>query len=257
MELRPSGYRGPLRADPPRRSHIRRLGSALRTSADAANVVTALLLLRNRIPAPDRGDAARPVLLAQLRGWSRWAVVVAFVLLQATNIATVTVAGLFVSRDLHAPLLWAGMVLGVAALMEIPALLVIGRLHERVPVRVLLATGWTAGVLYYGLVLLVHQPWQLLVLQPLNAAFFATVVGVGLTVFQAIFPNPGLASGLFTNTRRVGAILAGALIAALGTSPAPYRALFGGAAVIVALGLVGAATVTAVGARSDRLADAR
>ncbi|ROP61189.1 MFS transporter [Curtobacterium sp. ZW137] len=218
------------------------------------NVVTALLLLRRRGPVPEQDQAVRPSLLAQLRGWSRWSVVSAFTLLQATNIATVTVATLFVARDLGAPIVWAGIVLGAAALVEIPALLVMGRLHERVPARTLLAVGCACGAVYYGLATLVHEPWQLLALQPLNAWFFASVAGVGLTVFQDVFPSPGLASGLFTNTRRVGAVLAGLLIAGLGGFPDPYRAVYAAAAGVVLVVLV---VATAVASRSRPVLDAR
>jgi MFS transporter, SET family, sugar efflux transporter len=216
---------------------------ALLAGIGVVNVVTALLLIRQRGSSP--ADAVtRPRLLAQLRGWNRWGVVGAFTLLQATNIATVTVATLFVTRDLGATMIWAGITLGAAALLEIPALLLIGRLQAHRSVRLLLAGGWACGVAYYGLAALVHEPWQLLALQSLNAWFFTTVAGLGLTVFQDVFPSPGLASGLFTNTRRAGAVLAGLLIAALGAFPSPYRAVYVAAAVIVLIVLTGAAAVT-------------
>ncbi|MDM7885625.1 MFS transporter [Curtobacterium sp. RHCKG23] len=220
---------------------------ALLAGIGLVNVVTALLLLR-RLGTTGTDDAVpRPRLMAQLRGWNRWGVVGAFTLLQATNIATVTIATLFVTHDLHAPIIWAGITLGAAALLEIPALLLIGRLQEHRSVWLLLAGGWACGVAYYGLIALVHEPWHLLVLQPLNAWFFATVAGLGLTVFQDVFPSPGLASGLFTNTRRAGAVLAGLLIAALGAFTAPYRAVYVAAAIIVltVLGIAAAVTTRA------------
>ena len=203
------------------------------------NVITAVLLLRQRDSIITEVSAERPSLLAQLRGWGRWGTVVAFLLLQVTNIATVTTATLFVTRELHAPIIWAGIVLGAAALLEVPALLFIGRIHARVSTPWLILIGCLAGVLYYGLAAAVRAPWQFLLLQPLNAWFFATVAGVGLTVFQDVFPSPGLASGLFTNTRRVGAILSGLLIAALAVFPDTYRAVFGASAVLVFLVLLG------------------
>jgi MFS transporter, SET family, sugar efflux transporter len=46
----------------------------------------------------------------------------------------------------------------------------------------------------------------------LDAWFFAVVAGVGLTLFQLVIPHPGLSSGLFVNTRRLGAIASGAII---------------------------------------------
>jgi len=228
----------------------------LLVAISSVNVVTALLLLRRRGPLPERDPAARPRLLAQLRGWSRWRVVTAFTLLHATNVAAVTVTALFVAHDLGAPIAWAGVVLGAAALVEIPALLIMGRLHARIPTRLLLGTGWACGVVYYGVAAAVQEPWQLLALQPLNAWFFASVAGIGLTVFQDAFPSPGLASGLFTNTRRIGAVLAGLLIAGLGGLPAPYRGVYAAAAVVVLLVLVGAAVVDAVGRRSGSAAAA-
>ncbi|MBT2504184.1 MFS transporter [Curtobacterium sp. ISL-83] len=216
---------------------------ALLAGIGVVNVATALLLLRRRTTSPINVAAARPRLLAQLRGWNRWGVVAAFTLLQSTNIATVTIATLFVCHDLRAPIAWAGIILGAAALLEIPALLLLGRLQERRSARLLLTGGWACGVAYYGLAALIHEPWQLLALQPLNAWFFATVAGLGLTVFQDVFPSPGLASGLFTNTRRAGAVLAGLVIAALGSSLTPYRAVYVAAAVIVLAVLITAATL--------------
>ena len=47
----------------------------------------------------------------------------------------------------------------------------------------------------------------LITLQILNAWQFAMVAGVGLTLFQRTIPRPGLASGLFANAARLGAIV--------------------------------------------------
>ena len=50
----------------------------------------------------------------------------------------------------------------------------------------------------------VSGPVLLIALQALNAWFFATVAGPGLTLFQDMIARPGVASGLYMNTRRVG-----------------------------------------------------
>jgi SET family sugar efflux transporter-like MFS transporter len=205
------------------------------------NVATALLLLRGRSrrASEPKPLVSRPPMLAQLRGRGRWGVIIAFVILQVTNIATVTVVTLFITRDLHAPILWAGIVLGTGAVCEIPSLLFIGRLLTRTPARTLILISCVIGALYYLLAAASQAPWELLALQPLNAWFFATVAGVGLTVFQNTFPSPGLASGLFTNTRRAGAVLSGLIIAALASFPDTYRAVYAAAAILVGLVLIG------------------
>src|SRR5262249_17330159 len=77
----------------------------------------------------------------------------------------------------------------------------------------------------------------LIALQALNAWFFAVVAGVGLTLFQQIIPRPGLASGLFTNTRRVGAIASGPIIALGALSTAGYAASFAACSALTAVAL--------------------
>jgi SET family sugar efflux transporter-like MFS transporter len=56
-----------------------------------------------------------------------------------------------------------------------------------------------------------------------------------MTVMQDVVPRPGLASGLFMNTYRGGAILAGPLVALGGTTTLGYGATFLAAAVVAAV----------------------
>ena len=56
---------------------------------------------------------------------------------------------LYVTQDLGLDVLWAGVALGVAAALEIPALLVIGRLSGRVSNLALIATGCVVGIADY------------------------------------------------------------------------------------------------------------
>src|SRR5699024_12406006 len=50
-------------------------------------------------------------------------------------------------------------------------------------------------------------------IQVLNAWSFAAIAGTGLTLFQEIIARPGLATSLYMNARRGGAILSGPVIA--------------------------------------------
>jgi len=170
---------------------------------------------------------------------SRWrvsAVVVAFVALQATNAAMSSVMTLFVVKSLHLHAVWGGAALAVAALAEVPALYALGRLSNRFAPATLLAVGSMTGIAFYALMAVVHDPVSLVAVQLLNAWFFATVTGIGLTWFQDIIPRPGLASGLFTNTRRIGSIVAGGVVAVAGTSFG-YPGMFLGCAALSAAGL--------------------
>lgn len=144
---------------------------------------------------------------------------------------------LYVVDDLHAPALWGGIALGLAALAEIPALLLLGRLSERFGQIQLLISGIAIGVVYYLLMAIVRDPISLIGAQLLNAWFFAAVAGFGLTLFLDIVPWPGLASGMFTNTRRVGAIVSGGIFA-LASTPGGFPAVFLLCAALAAAALV-------------------
>jgi SET family sugar efflux transporter-like MFS transporter len=178
---------------------------------------------------------------AMSRTMSRTAVVVivgAFVILQATNYAVVVIMSVFVTKTLGLKLIWGGIALGVAAGVEIPALLLIGRLGRRYSDLGLIATGCLAGIAYYVGMSYVSGPVVLIGLQVLNAWFFAAVAGVGLALFQRIIPRPGLASGLYTNTRRLGAIGSGPIISFGSLTALGYSGIFAVCAALTVLALI-------------------
>ncbi|WP_350004228.1 MFS transporter [Pseudarthrobacter sp. WHRI 8279] len=165
-------------------------------------------------------------------------VVTGFVVLQATDSAAVTIMALFVSERMGEGLIWAGIALGASAALEIPALLIIARLNRKYSGKALIASGCLAGFAYYAGMTLVADPITLIGLQLLHAWFFGVVAGVGLTLFQQIIPRPGLASGLFTNTRRLGAIASGPIIAIGSMTALGYQGVFAACAILTAAALI-------------------
>jgi SET family sugar efflux transporter-like MFS transporter len=218
------------------------------------NVIITLVLLRRERRRPPSGSDVRPVAEPAEPGHTRLGVaviVVAFVLVQATNAASTAVITLYVSVGLGLPVFWAGLALAIAAGLEIPALIGLGRLTGRFPLVRLMLIGCLCGIGYYVGMALVREPWALLALQALNAVFVATVSGVGVALFQQIIAGPGFATGLFSITRRVGNIAIGPLIA-IASTPAGYPGIFLACAV---LALVGGATIGVVGRRAARRAE--
>ena len=180
---------------------------------------------RNADPHPPRSRAATVLIVA------------AFVLFQATNATAMAFLTLYVSETVGLPILWAGVTLGVAAALEVPALLIIGRLADRVSHLTLVAVGAIAGIAYYLGLAAVTGPVALLALQVLNAVSFASVSGIGLALFQEIIPGAGLSTGLYMNTRRIGAVASGPIIA-LGALPlVGQRGIFLTCAALTLLGL--------------------
>ena len=181
-------------------------------------------------------------------------IVIAFIALQAANSSAVSIMTLFVTETLGLDVIWAGIALGVAAGVEIPALLVLGRLSYRFSSLALIASGCVVGIAYYTAMVFVSGPVLLIGLQVLDAWFFAVVAGVGLTLFQHMIPRPGLASGLFVNTRRLGAIVSGVIISIASMTPLGYGGIFAACAALTLVALVAigvAARITTPGRESD------
>jgi SET family sugar efflux transporter-like MFS transporter len=204
------------------------------------NVATTLIMMSRRRSAPPaaRAAVAKERERQPVRKTTIAAITGAFILLQATNSAAVSVMSLFVTAQLGLPVIWAGITLGAAALLEIPALWLIGRLSHRFSGYALIISGCVAGALYYAAMTFVRDPATLIMLQILNAWFFGVVVGIGMTMYQQIIPRPGLATGLFMNTRRIGAILSGPIIALASIKQLGYPGLFALCAVLTVVALI-------------------
>ncbi|MFK0002411.1 MFS transporter [Paenarthrobacter sp. NPDC090522] len=175
-------------------------------------------------------------------------VTAAFILLQATNATAMTIMTVYVGETMRLDVLWAGVALGAAAALEVPALLIIGRLSNRFAHLSLIATSCVAGIAYYVGLAFVTEPIMLLALQLLNAWSFAGIAGVGLPLFQQMIPRPGLSTGLYMNTRRVGAIVSGPIIALGSATAFGQRGIFVASAVLTTVGLA----VIAVAGRNGR-----
>ncbi len=205
------------------------------------NIATTMLMISQRraaqlssattaaAPTPDEAPVGRLGIVL---------ITAAFVLLQAANATGMTILTVYVIETVHLDVVWAGIALGTAAALEVPALILIGRLTERFSSLVLIATGCLAGIAYYVGLAFVTGPVALIALQPLNAWCFAGIGGVGLTLFQQMIPRPGLSTGLYMNTRRVGSILSGAIIAVGSLTAFGQRGIFLICAAVTLVGLL-------------------
>ncbi len=119
---------------------------------------------------------------------------------------------LYLIHELHLPEKLAGMMMGAAAGLEIPTMLIAGYVSKRFGNRLLMRVAVGAGLLFYFGLLVFTAPLALLALQLLNAVFIGILTGIGMIYFQDLMPGQaGAATTLFTNSGRVGWIIAGSL----------------------------------------------
>lgn len=119
---------------------------------------------------------------------------------------------LFIINELHLPEKLAGVMMGTAAGLEIPTMLIAGYFAKRLGKRFLMRVAAVGGVCFYAGMLMAHSPVILLGLQLLNAIFIGILGGIGMLYFQDLMPDQaGSATTLYTNTSRVGWIIAGSV----------------------------------------------
>jgi MFS transporter, SET family, sugar efflux transporter len=108
---------------------------------------------------------------------------------------------------------WMGGVMGTAAFLEIPFMLLAGHYAARIQIMALIkVAGVAALILYMGVYFGTHL-WQFFALQIFNAMFIGVLAGLGVSVIQDLLPGrSGMASGLYTNTTHMGNLLSSLLV---------------------------------------------
>ena len=140
---------------------------------------------------------------------------------------------LFIINELHLPEKLAGVMMGTAAGLEIPTMLIAGYFAKRLGKRFLMRVAAVGGVCFYAGMLMAHSPVILLGLQLLNAIFIGILGGIGMLYFQDLMPGQaGSATTLYTTTSRVGGIIAGS-VAGIVAEIWNYHAVFWFAMVMI------------------------
>lgn len=158
---------------------------------------------------------------------------VIYTLMWGSNSLYIINMPLFIINELHLPEKLAGVMMGTAAGLEIPTMLIAGYFAKRLGKRFLMRVAAVGGVCFYAGMLMAHSPAILLGLQLLNAIFIGILGGIGMLYFQDLMPGQaGSATTLYTNTSRVGWIIAGS-VAGIVAEIWNYHAVFWFAMVMI------------------------
>ncbi|MBJ7555908.1 sugar efflux transporter [Marinomonas spartinae] len=123
---------------------------------------------------------------------------------------------LYISHQLGLPQELAGWMMGTAAGLEIPIMLLSGYLTQYCRMRTLLIGACLAAMAFYLGMYFVTSEYALLALQFGNAIFIGILGGLGMVYFQDLMPGrSGQATTLSTNAIYTGNVMAGALAGTL------------------------------------------
>lgn len=169
--------------------------------------------------------------------------IIAFSLMFGCNASYQIALPLMIRDKLQADPALAGFMMGTAALLEIPLMILAGWLGSRRPLLPLIRIGAAAAVVLYLGIWQATAVWQLFVLQLFNALFIGFIAGLGMTWFQNLLPGQaGLSSSYFSNANGLGEI-AGYLIIALVAQRVGYGDMYGFTGLVALLALIVLSTV--------------
>ncbi|EKE3990434.1 sugar efflux transporter SetA [Escherichia coli] len=189
----------------------------------AAGIFTlSLVLIAFMLPSVARVELPSENALSMQGGWQDSNVRMLFVastLMWTCNTMYIIDMPLWISSELGLPDKLAGFLMGTAAGLEIPAMILAGYYVKRYGKRRMMVIAVAAGVLFYTGLILFHSRLALMTLQLFNAVFIGIVAGIGMLWFQDLMPGrAGAATTLFTNTISTGVILAGVIQGAIAQS---------------------------------------
>lgn len=197
-------------------------GFTVMFSIAAVIFAVSLVLIALMLPSVARVEQPVDAPLAQVNGWQDRNVRMLFIastLMWTCNTMYIIDMPLWISVELGLSDKLAGVLMGTAAGLEIPAMILAGFYVKRFGKRRMMIAVVAAGVLFYVGLIFFHSRTALLLLQLFNAVFIGIVAGIGMLWFQDLMPGrAGAATTLFTNSISTGVILAGVIQGAVAQS---------------------------------------
>ncbi|EEU3346878.1 sugar efflux transporter SetA [Escherichia coli] len=189
----------------------------------AAGIFTlSLVLIAFMLPFVARVELPSENALSMQGGWQDSNVRMLFVastLMWTCNTMYIIDMPLWISSELGLPDKLAGFLMGTAAGLEIPAMILAGYYVKRYGKRRMMVIAVAAGVLFYTGLIFFNSRMALMTPQLFNAVFIGIVAGIGMLWFQDLMPGrAGAATTLFTNSISTGVILAGVIQGAIAQS---------------------------------------
>ncbi|MFJ4871551.1 sugar efflux transporter [Streptomyces sp. NPDC088757] len=133
---------------------------------------------------------------------------------------------LYVTRDLHLSASLVGVMAGVCAALEIPLMIVVGRVADRVGKVRLVAGAVVLATFFFCLLPTAGTAPVLIALQLPNALWIAVIASIPMVLVQQEVPGgAGTVSALYSSTFPVAQLMAGALTGVVAARTG-YRGVF-------------------------------
>ncbi|MFT6926693.1 MAG: SET family sugar efflux transporter-like MFS transporter [Psychromonas sp.] len=137
-----------------------------------------------------------------------WFLAGVILLTNMANGAYITAIPIYITEELGFPTSYPGLLLGLTAAVEIPAMLLAVGWSRRFGKSRVLKGGLAAGVIFYACMYYSSSFYLFLALQIFNGLFYGIFVGLGVTIMQDFAPNSiGKISAFYSNAMLTGSML--------------------------------------------------
>lgn len=185
-------------------------------TAAGLSLITALLgrwgLPRLSATAPPAATAGHLSTSLRSLGRRTYVLLAAIVILGVVNQVYSIDVALYVTKDLHLGTSLVGWLAGLSAGLEIPVMIVAGRVADRVGKLRLMIAAAGGAVVFFCLLPLVSSPPALLALQLVNAAWTAVALSIPMVMIQdEVRGGAGTSAALYSTTYTSAGLIAGAV----------------------------------------------
>lgn len=178
--------------------------------------------------ARDSGDSQRPGMRQLLATVQRrtWLLLASATAVYVADQMYLIVIALYVTKDRHLSTALVGLMAGTCAALEIPLMIAVGRLAERIGKLRMMAAAVVIAVVFFCLMPLASSAPILIALQLPNAMWTAVIMSIPMVMVQQEIPGgTGTVSAFCTSTFTVAQLLAGAITGVI-TAQAGYGSVF-------------------------------
>jgi SET family sugar efflux transporter-like MFS transporter len=149
-----------------------------------------------------------------------------------------TTIPLYVTMELSLSSQWAGYLMGTAAFLEIPFMVLAGIYGAKLGYKRLLYVGLFSGLVFYAGLLISNNIIILVALQFFNGVFIAIIATLGMILIQDMMKHEmGTATTLFNSAQMMSALV-GSLVVGVTAQFVSYYAVFVVAIVLIVLAML-------------------
>ena len=198
-------------------------------AVSAVTVSIAIVIIAKFIPDNVVTKEERTAATVENRPLGRMVVFYCFIIVCAfsANNLYITSMPLYLSQELQVDVSWLGLMFGMAAACEIPVMLGVGKMADKLGTTRVMTLGVISGAMFFLVMLSTTSFTGMLIAQILNGFFIGVCATLGMVALQDMMKDRlGTASTLFSNMLNISVLVSSVMVGVVGELYNYYSALY-------------------------------